>query len=200
MDFFIEFIAEVFIGLVVIVLGTAMVAMAHIIRRNWKEDSKADEFIEEVGERLIDRGENIIYKDEVSSVSIPKKEIKIKQPKVTAKSKPIKSKDFDLKTILILISILFLSSCSLIDGAFGLVKDNVDVTWKFDKTKELKVIDSILVTSKPIYWITDITQFTDGQEKITIKDGYSIWQLRTGDKLRTEVVKLDSTIYIYKVK
>lgn len=105
-----------------------------------------------------------------------------------------------MKKLAILISILFLSSCTIIDGAFGLVKDNVDVTWKFDKTKDLKVVDSILVINKPIYWINDITKFEDGEEKVIIKDGYSIWQLRTGDKIRTEVIKLDSTIYIYKVK
>jgi hypothetical protein len=118
-------------------------------------------------------------------------------------SKPNKERNIkkqSMKTILILISILFLSSCTIIDGAFGLVKDNVDITWKFDKTKDLKVVDSILVINKPIYWINDITKFEDGEEKVIIKDGYSIWQLRTGDKIRTEVIKLDSTIYIYKVK
>ena len=123
---------------------------------------------------------------------------------VVLTSKPSKARNIKLipsmKMLIILFGLSLLSSCSLFNSAYDLAKDNVEVTWKFDKTKELKVIDSILVTSKPIYWITDISEFTDGQEKITIKDGYSIWQLRTGDKLRTEVVKLDSTIYIYKVK
>ena len=200
MEILTELFIQVILGIAIIVIGTAIVIFAKFIRKNIDEDNQTDEYLQQVGENLIDKGETMIFKDEVSSVAIPKKEVKTKQPKVSAKSKPIKSKDFDLKTILILISILFLSSCSLFDSAYNLAKDNVDITWKFDKTKDLKIVDSIVVINKPIYWINDISQFQDGEEKVIIKDGYSIWQLRTGDKIRTEVIKLDSTIYIYKVK
>lgn len=189
MEIAIELMTQVVLGIAIIVIGTAIVIFAKFIRKNVKEESQVDEYVEEVGENLITKGENLIFNDDVSSVSIPKKEIK---PKKITKTETINK-------ALILISILFLSSCSLFDSAYNLAKDNVSITWKFDESKSLKVIDSINVISRPVYWVTDITEFAEGQEKITIKDGYSIWQLRTGDKLRTEVIKLDSTIYIYKV-
>lgn len=98
---------------------------------------------------------------------------------------------------LIAFSILF-SSCSLLDGAYKLVQDNVEVTWKNDPTRPQKVIDSIIVNSKPAYWVYDISDLQDGEDLTVIKDGYTIWQLRTGNKIRIEIQKLDSTIYIYK--
>ena len=116
-------------------------------------------------------------------------------------SKPNKERNIkkqSMRTILILISILFLSSCSLFNSAYDLAKENVDITWKFDKTKDLKIVDSIVVISKPVYFIEYIDNLIDGEDKTIIKDGYSIWQLRTGNKVRIEVQKLDSTIYIYK--
>lgn len=105
-----------------------------------------------------------------------------------------------MKKIIILISILMLTSCSLFNSAYDLAKDNVEVTWKFDKTKELKIVDSIVVISKPVYFIEYIDNLIDGEDKVINKDGYTIWQLRTGNKVRIEVQRLDSTIYIYKAK
>ena len=103
-----------------------------------------------------------------------------------------------MKTLISIIFLIAFSSCTLLDGAYKLVQDNVEVTWKNDPTRAQKVIDSIIVNSKPAYWVYDISDLQDGEDLTVIKDGYTIWQLRTGNKIRIEIQKLDSTIYIYK--
>jgi len=93
MEVLTELFIQVILGIAIIVIGTAIVIFAKFIRKNVDEDNQTDEYLEAVGENLIDKGETIIFKDEVSSVAIPKKEIKPKKtlrPKL--QSKPSKDK------------------------------------------------------------------------------------------------------------
>lgn len=80
MEIIAELFVQIILGIAIIVIGTALVIFAKFIRKNVDEDNKTDEYLEQVGENLIDKGEKIIYKDEISSVAIPTKELKPKRP------------------------------------------------------------------------------------------------------------------------
>jgi hypothetical protein len=103
-----------------------------------------------------------------------------------------------VKILILIISLIVFNSCTLLDGAYKLVQDNVEVSWKFDPTKPQKIVDSIVVKSEPSYYIYDITDLQEGEDFAVIKNGYTIWQLRTGNRIRIEVQKQDTIIYIYK--
>jgi hypothetical protein len=80
MEIITELFIQVILGIAIIVIGTAIVIFAKFIRKNIDEDNKTDEYLEAVGENLIDKGETMIFQDEDSSVAIPKKELTPMRP------------------------------------------------------------------------------------------------------------------------
>lgn len=169
------------IGITLILVGTILKVTEKIINKKYNIDTPIDE----IGKDLENKGNEML--DDISEVNIPNKEIKTK------------SNTFKLNSIIILLSILF-TSCSLFDSAYNIAKDNVEVTWKYDKTKDLKIVDSINVISKPVYFVEDLNSIENGKDYNFQKDGYSIWILKIDNRLRIEVQKLDSLIYLYKPK
>lgn len=107
-------------------------------------------------------------------------------------------KPLDSILLLTILLFMFLSSCSIIDGAFGLVKDNVNITWKNDNNEKLQIVDSILIVSKPVYFQFDRFDLYDGEDTTFTKNNYNVWLLRTGNNIRIEVNKNDTLIYLYK--
>ena len=93
----------------------------------------------------------------------------------------------------IIFGIFVLSGCSVFDTVFKAVDDNVSITWKKDEGK--KIIDSLLIVNKSSYYILNL----DDQdfEYDFEKQGYTWWMLKVGNKLRIEVSKKDTIIYIY---
>ncbi len=101
--------------------------------------------------------------------------------------------------ILILLLLPIISSCQLLNAGYGLLKDNIEITWKQDKAKNLTPIDSIVIRSNPVYWkeiASDSISFE--KEKMFNKNGYTIWRLETPNYRRYEVQRLDTIIYIYR--
>jgi len=78
----------------------------------------------------------------------------------------------------------------------------VEVTWKKDKAKDQKPIDSIVVKFNPVYWREPVVIEDDStminEETDRIVDGYQIWILETNTIRYNEVRKLDTVIYIYR--
>jgi len=105
-----------------------------------------------------------------------------------------------MKIIIILLTATILNSCSFFQSAKTFVDENVEITWKKDKAKDLVPVDSIVVRFNPVYWKEDIVEdSTDfNVESDLIKAGYSIWILEANSIRYNEVRKLDTIIYIYK--
>ncbi len=101
--------------------------------------------------------------------------------------------------ILILLLLPIISSCQLLNAGYGLLNDNIEITWKQDNAKSLTPVDSIVIKSNPVYWketVSDSISFE--KEKIFNKNGYTIWRLETPNYRRYEVQRLDTVIYIYR--
>lgn len=110
-----------------------------------------------------------------------------------------KKKQSKKMLILILLLLPIISSCQLLNAGYGLLKDNIEITWKQDNAKSLTPVDSIVIKSNPVYWketVSDSISFE--KEKIFNKNGYTIWRLETPNYRRYEVQRLDTVIYIYR--
>ena len=97
------------------------------------------------------------------------------------------------KTILALIFATLLGSCSIFETAYNEGAKHVSVTWKKDEAK--KVIDSLVIHNKSVYTLLNCD--TLDYEKEYELNGYNVWILKIGDKIRFEVIRKDSLIYLY---
>ena len=98
-----------------------------------------------------------------------------------------------IATAVIVFAIFTLTSCSVFDTVFKAVDDNVSITWKKDEGK--KIIDSLHIANKSSYYILNLDE--EDFEYDFEKQGYNWWMLKVGNKLRIEVSKKDTIIYIY---
>lgn len=98
--------------------------------------------------------------------------------------------------------LLLLSGCSLFQSAYDVASEHVEVTWKKDKAKDQKPVDSIIIKFNPVYWREPVVIEDDStminEETDKKQDGYQIWILETNTVRYNEVRKLDTVIYIYR--
>lgn len=133
--------------------------------------------------------------------TLPEKIIEDQKEEIENKIQEEISKKKQSKKMLILILLLLpiISSCQLLNAGYGLLKDNIEITWKQDNAKSLTPVDSIVIKSNPVYWkeiSSDSISFE--KEKMFNKNGYTIWRLETPNYRRYEVQRLDTVIYIYR--
>ena len=97
------------------------------------------------------------------------------------------------KFIIAIIFATLLGSCSIFETAYNEGAKHINITWKKDAAT--KVIDSLLIQSKGMYYIQncDTTDFEIEFER----NGYNVWILKVGNKIRFETLKKDSLIYLY---
>ena len=106
-----------------------------------------------------------------------------------------------LKVLIILITTIWLCSCSLFQSAYDIADDYVEISWKPDKDKKQVIIDSVVIKFGSVYWKEKSNDsLTANIETDFNQDGYNIWTLKTIGLRYNEVRKQDTTIYIYGVK
>lgn len=93
----------------------------------------------------------------------------------------------------IIFIIFVLTSCSVFESIYAEGSKHVSVTWKKDEAKN--VIDSLLIQNKAMYYIANCD--TNDFELDFERNGYSVWILKIGNKIRIETIKKDSLIYLY---
>ena len=97
------------------------------------------------------------------------------------------------KFILALIFATLLGSCSILESGYNEASKHVSLTWKKDEAKN--IVDSLLIQNKAVYYILDCN--VNDYEKDFEINGYNVWILKIDNKIRFEVVKKDSLIYLY---
>jgi len=97
------------------------------------------------------------------------------------------------KIIVVLILVFGLSSCTVLKSIYDFGADNISVTWK--KSEGKTVIDSLLIQNTSAYHILKCD--TLDYEKDFELNGYNVWILKIDNKIRFEVKKKDSLIYLY---
>lgn len=99
--------------------------------------------------------------------------------------------------MLALLVMVALSSCSVFEGLLYDVAENVEITWDRNKAAGAP-IDSVRIVFRDAYWLTDLTKLKQNQDYYAICPGYQVWYVLNDSLLRVEVIKKDTTIYIYK--